>query len=75
AGEGRIVSPMPGLLAELLVEPGAAVGAGDPVAVVEAMKMRHRVAAPSAGVVTRVHAAAGDQLGRGDAIATIEAAE
>jgi acetyl-CoA/propionyl-CoA carboxylase biotin carboxyl carrier protein len=44
------------------VAEGDAVGRGDLLCVVEAMKMEHRIAAPHAGTVTAVNAEKGDQV-------------
>jgi propionyl-CoA carboxylase alpha chain len=54
-----IVSPMPGLLVSLDVQPGQDVKAGDGVAIVEAMKMQNIIRAERDGVVAKVHAAPG----------------
>jgi acetyl-CoA/propionyl-CoA carboxylase, biotin carboxylase, biotin carboxyl carrier protein len=59
---GPILSPMPGMLLAVRVAVGESVDKGQPLAVVEAMKMEHTVVAPAAGVVLRVLAAAGRQL-------------
>ena len=45
---------MPGLVVALRVKPGETVAAGQPVAVVEAMKMQNELAARHGGVVTDV---------------------
>lgn len=52
SGDGRIKAPIPGLIARLLVEPGQQVEAGQPVLVLEAMKMENEIVAPRAGAVT-----------------------
>jgi propionyl-CoA carboxylase alpha chain len=57
-----IVSPMPGLVVSLAVAPGQEVKAGDPVAVVEAMKMQNIIRAERDGVVKAVSAQAGDSV-------------
>ncbi len=57
-----VLSPMPGLLVSLAVEPGAQVRAGEEVAVVEAMKMENVLRAVSDGVVKTLHAEPGDSL-------------
>ncbi|WP_091739118.1 acetyl-CoA carboxylase biotin carboxylase subunit [Phenylobacterium immobile] len=57
-----IVSPMPGLVVSLDVAPGQAVRAGQPVAVVEAMKMQNIIRAERDGVVRSVGAKAGDSV-------------
>ena len=49
-----IVAPMPGLVVALRVKPGDTVAAGQPVAVVEAMKMQNELVARAGGVVTEV---------------------
>ncbi|MCP2290533.1 biotin carboxylase N-terminal domain-containing protein [Nocardia amikacinitolerans] len=50
-GDAEIRSPMPGSVIAVPVTSGAAVAAGAPVVVVEAMKMEHTLTAPVAGVV------------------------
>jgi len=56
------------------VAPGDTVSAGQPVAVVEAMKMEHTVTAPVAGTVAEVAARAGQQVAMDARLAVIEAA-
>jgi acetyl-CoA/propionyl-CoA carboxylase biotin carboxyl carrier protein len=50
-GDAEIRSPMPGSVIAVRAAPGAVVAAGDPVVVVEAMKMEHTLTAPVAGIV------------------------
>jgi propionyl-CoA carboxylase alpha chain len=57
-----ILSPMPGLVVSLDVEPGQSVQAGQAVAVVEAMKMQNIIRAEREGVVKAVGAKAGDSV-------------
>ena len=57
-----LIAPMPGLLVRLHVGAGDAVEAGQPLAVVEAMKMENILRAQKAGRVKAVSAAAGDSL-------------
>jgi propionyl-CoA carboxylase alpha chain len=57
-----ILSPMPGLVVSLDVEPGQSVQAGQAVAVVEAMKMQNIIRAEREGVVKSVGAKAGDSV-------------
>jgi oxaloacetate decarboxylase alpha subunit len=53
------------------VAPGAAVAEGDPLLIVEAMKMETVVPAPRAGTVTDVYVAEGDKVAVGDALVAI----
>lgn len=57
-----LLCPMPGLLVALHVNEGDHVEAGQPLAVVEAMKMENILRAEKAGVVKSLNAAAGDSL-------------
>ena len=57
-----LLSPMPGLLVSLAVQAGQEVKAGEPLAVVEAMKMENILKAERDGVVAKLHAAAGESL-------------
>jgi propionyl-CoA carboxylase alpha chain len=57
-----LLSPMPGLLAELAVKAGQEVKAGEKLAVIEAMKMENVLRAETDGVIREVLAAQGDSL-------------
>jgi len=57
-----VLSPMPGLLAEVSVQVGQKVQAGERVAVIEAMKMENVLFATADGVVAKVLAAKGESL-------------
>jgi acetyl-CoA/propionyl-CoA carboxylase biotin carboxyl carrier protein len=71
-GEADLVAPMQGTILEVLVEPGASVDRGDPIVVLEAMKMETRISAPRAGKVTKVVVEAGQSVGSGQLVALIE---
>ncbi|MBK1683744.1 acetyl-CoA carboxylase biotin carboxylase subunit [Rhodoferax fermentans] len=57
-----VLSPMPGLLVDVAVQPGQKVVAGERVAVIEAMKMENVLFATADGVVGKVLALKGDSL-------------
>jgi propionyl-CoA carboxylase alpha chain len=57
-----VLSPMPGLLVNVAVQPGQKVQAGERVAIIEAMKMENILFAPADGVVAKVMAVQGDSL-------------
>jgi acetyl/propionyl-CoA carboxylase alpha subunit len=70
---GSLVSPMPGLVVGVLVETGETVGEGQPLIVMEAMKMQHTIRAPHAGTVIRIARSSGDQVGAGEVLLVLEA--
>jgi acyl-CoA carboxylase subunit alpha len=73
APAGSLLAPMPGLVLRVLAEPGTAVTAGQPILVLEAMKMEQTVSAPAAGVLAELHAKAGDQVSAGQVLAVLAA--
>ncbi len=70
-GAGVLVTDMPGAVVRLLVAEGQAVTLGEPLLVVEAMKMENELKAPIAGVVAMLHVAAGDRVESGATLLTI----
>ena len=58
-GAGRVVAPMPGRIAKVLVKVGETVAARQGLVVVEAMKMENELRSPRSGTVTDVCAAEG----------------
>jgi geranyl-CoA carboxylase alpha subunit len=73
-GDGRVRAAMNGRVVAVLVAPGQAVQAGQPVLTLEAMKMEHAHHAPVAGVVATLHAAAGEQVAAGRVVVEISPA-
>ncbi len=74
AAAGSLLAPMPGLVRRVLVEAGTTVAAGQPLLVLEAMKMEQTVAAPAAGVVAELRAKAGEQVAAGQVLAVLGSA-
>jgi acetyl/propionyl-CoA carboxylase alpha subunit len=72
AHAGSLLAPMPGSVVRVAAAVGARVTAGQPLVVLEAMKMEHTVAAPLDGVLTALHVQAGDQVESGQALAVVE---
>ncbi|MDZ5448871.1 acetyl/propionyl/methylcrotonyl-CoA carboxylase subunit alpha [Labrys sp. ZIDIC5] len=71
-GAGRILSPMPGLVLSVNAVAGETVEKGQPLVVIEAMKMEHTVSAPRTGVVKVVDVAVGDQVVAGAELVVLE---
>jgi len=65
AETGRLTAPMPGKVISFAVKAGDKVSKGQPLAVMEAMKMEHTIAAPIDGVVQELMYAPGDQVAEG----------
>ncbi|HEB77018.1 MAG TPA: oxaloacetate decarboxylase subunit alpha [Methylothermaceae bacterium] len=71
--EGDVTLSMPGNIVEVLVKEGDEVKAGDPVLVVETMKMETEVQAPVSGKVTAIYVNKGDAVTPKEALIHIEA--
>ena len=72
SGSGQVIAPMQGTIVNVLVEEGAEIEAGDPICVLEAMKMENNVLAEKSGSVKEVLISKGDSVGTGDVLAVIE---
>ena len=59
SGSGRVAAPMPGRIVKILVAAGDVVTAGQPLLVMEAMKMENEIRAPKAGTVADLRVAEG----------------
>jgi len=70
---GSLTAPMPGKVINLQVAEGDTVRKGQPLLVMEAMKMEHTIAAPFDGRVERLPFALGDQVPEGAALAVLRA--
>ena len=68
----EVRAPMPGLLVALQAAEGATVAAGQPLIIMEAMKMQMEIRAPRAGRVQRVHVRAGQEIAGDQLLVTIE---
>ena len=68
AGSRTLTAPLPGKISRVAVQPGDAVGAGDILLVIEAMKMENEFRAAAAGTVAEVRVAAGQAVNAGDVL-------
>ncbi|HBR97812.1 MAG TPA: 3-methylcrotonyl-CoA carboxylase, partial [Gammaproteobacteria bacterium] len=70
--ENTILSPMPGKIVSVSVNPGDTLSEGDAVMVMEAMKMEHTLCAPRDGVVAEIPVTEGDQISEGTLMLRME---
>jgi biotin carboxyl carrier protein len=62
SADGRVKAPIPGQITRVLVKVGEQVEAGQPLLVLEAMKMENQVRAPRAGIVDQLNVATGQAV-------------
>lgn len=72
SGPGDVTTPVPGRVVKVLVTEGTRVAAGDPVLVIEAMKMENRVTAPTDGTVKAIHVKEGDSVNSDETLIQLE---
>lgn len=72
AGEGIINAPMPGKILDILVSEGDEVEKGQPLVILEAMKMENELKAPVSGTIISVSAETGKSLEKNSPILEIE---
>lgn len=73
SSEGKLNSPMPGKILDIMVEEGESVSKGQPVAILEAMKMENELKSPVDGTVTKIVAEVGQSVEKKTPILEIEA--
>jgi biotin carboxyl carrier protein len=71
-GRAQLTAQMPGRVVRVFVEAGQAVEAGQPVVVVEAMKMQNEMKSPKDGTVVEVRVESGATVNAGDVLVVIE---
>lgn len=72
---GLVISPMPGLIVDILVKKGDYVQEGDTILIQEAMKMQMKIRSASAGKITKIHTAIGDQVNKDELLISLDPAE
>ena len=75
ASDGGLRAPMPGKIVAAPAKAGDVVTKGQPIVVLEAMKMEHALTAPFDGVVAEFNVAVGDQVTDGAVLAVVKAEE
>lgn len=71
-GSGTLTADIPGLVVGIKVEPGQRVSEGEPVIVVEAMKMQNELCAGLDGTVSEIPVAVGQPVNPGDVLLVVE---
>lgn len=72
--EGCVTTAMPGSIVDVRVSVGDKVSAGDPVLVIEAMKMENEIQAPKSGTVVAIHVKKGDSVTPDESLLEIQPA-
>ena len=68
----EIKAPMPGLVLSIVVEPGQEVVHGDPLIILEAMKMENVIKSPGEGTVKRIVVEKGKPVDKGEVLIEME---
>ena len=72
AGDGAIISPLPGKVTKIFRKPGNIIKKGEVILIVESMKMENEITAKIDGKIAKVNVAEGDSVKSGDLLAVIE---
>jgi biotin carboxyl carrier protein len=79
SGQGRaehhheeIRASMPGLVVRVIAEPGTDVAKGDPIVILEAMKMENEVRAPADGTIKEIRVKTGQAVEKGELLVVLE---
>ena len=71
-GSIKVVSPMPGKILGIKANIGQAVKAGEPIVILEAMKMENEIVAPVAGLIDAILVKEGDMVETDDVLAKLK---
>jgi biotin carboxyl carrier protein len=71
-GDGRVKAPIPGQITQVLVQVGQEVASGQPLLILEAMKMENEIRAPRPGRVKLLNAAPGRRVALNELLVEIE---
>jgi biotin carboxyl carrier protein len=72
ADEGSLMAQMPGKVIKVMAEVGAEVKKGDPVIILEAMKMENELKAPKDGVIEQIHITEGQAVDAGESLISLK---
>ena len=71
AGNGNLTAPMPGTILKILVNKGDKVAVGQPLVILEAMKMENNINASASGTVASIEVSPGQTVDTGQLLLTI----
>ena len=71
SGDGRVKAPIPGSITRVLVSQGEQVESGQPMLVLEAMKMENEIRAPRSGTVNQLNVGVGNNVALHEVMAEI----
>jgi len=72
SGEAQIKAPMPGLILRISATPGQHVAKGDPLVIIEAMKMENELKAPRDGTIKSIHCREHEAVEQGKVLVVLE---
>ena len=72
SGTESVKAPMPGKLLEVLVREGSTIVRGEPLVILEAMKMQNEIQSPANGTVVKVHAKPNTNVMKDDVLVEIK---
>jgi biotin carboxyl carrier protein len=71
-GDGRVKAPIPGVVTQVMAAPGDRVERGQPLLVLEAMKMQNELRAPRDGQVKALNVSPGQRVSLGEVVVEVE---
>lgn len=72
---GSVLAPIPGLVLRILVKEGDRVNSGDPVLILEAMKMESEIISTATGIISKISVKEGASVQEGEALIEVGAEE
>ncbi|MEM7538174.1 MAG: DUF2118 domain-containing protein [Chloroflexota bacterium] len=71
-GDSNVTAPIPGLVVKILVSEGDEIQEGEPLAILEAMKMENEIRSVRSGVIGKIHVEAGARVEQDAALISLE---
>ncbi len=72
SADNQLTAPMPGMVVAILKQPGEFIHAGEPLMVLEAMKMEHTICSPGDGIISHIFYEVGSQVDEGATLVALE---